>query len=249
MIRSVIVDDEVRSCQALSKMLRDYCQDVAVVGMAHTVEEGIRVIHREQPGLVFLDIQMPDSDGFQIFRDFDQPTFRVICVTAYDNFALTAFRYAALDYVLKPVDIDELVRAVDRFRTGVPTPVADREPLAKKIPPAPAPHRIAVATMHDIQFIDIDRIVRLQAERNYTIFYLVDGSNIFVARTLKEYEETLAGASFMRVHQSHIINLNKVVRYIKGKGGYAILCDGSKVEVSPKKKAEFLDVIRYTTMF
>lgn len=249
MIRSVIVDDEVRSCQALSKMLRDYCQDVAVVGMAHTVEEGIKVIHREQPGLVFLDIQMPDSDGFQILRDFDQPSFRVICVTAYDNFALTAFRYAALDYVLKPVDIDELVRAVDRFR-AVPPPVADRESSPpKKISPSTVPHRIAVTTMHDIQFIDLDCIVRLQAERNYTIFYLVDGSSVFVARTLKEYEDALAGASFMRVHQSHIINLNKVVRYIKGKGGYAVLCDGSKVEVSPKKKAEFLDSIRYTTVF
>jgi two-component system LytT family response regulator len=249
MIRSVIVDDEMRSCQALSKMLRDYCEDVTVVGMAHTVEDGVRIIHREQPELVFLDIQMPDSDGFQIFRDFDQPTFRVICVTAYDNFALTAFRYAVLDYVLKPVDIDELVRAVDRFRTGTPVAVVDRDAPVKKSPVTPAPHRIAVTTMHDIQFIDIDRIVRLQAERNYTVFYLVDGTNIFVARTLKEYEETLAGASFMRVHHSHIINLNKVVRYIKGKGGYAVLCDGSKVEVSPKKKAEFLDSIRYTTMF
>lgn len=255
MIRSVIIDDEVRSCHALAKMLREYCRDVDVVGMAHTVDDGVGVIRQEQPSLVFLDIQMPGGNGFQLLNNVAASAFKVVFVTAYDNYALTAFRYEALDYLLKPIDIDDLVASVNRFRTGYNSNAAmhnhsvQRSAVPNVIQPLSPPCRIAVATSHDIQFIEVENILRLQSERNYTTFHLTDGSSLMVARTLKEYEETLGSVSFFRIHQSHIINLKKVVRYIKGKGGYAVLCDGSTVEVSPARKVEFLKQIQHIAVF
>lgn len=255
MIRSVIIDDEVRSCHALAKMLRDYCTDVDVVGMAHTVDDGVGVIRQKQPSLVFLDIQMPGGNGFQLLNNVAASAFKVVFVTAYDNYALTAFRYEALDYLLKPIDIDDLVTSVNRFRTGYSgngaahNHTAQHSAAPSVIQPLSPPCRIAVATPHDIQFIEVENIVRLQSERNYTTFHLVHGSPLVVARTLKDYEETLACLPFFRVHQSHIVNLKKVVRYRKGKGGYAVLSDGSTVEVSPARKAEFLKHIQHIAVF
>lgn len=243
MIRTVIVDDESKSCNVLKKILTTYCEGVQVVGMAHSGGEGKELIEREKPQLAFVDIQMPDMDGFQMLQNTNSNDAQIVFVSAYDSFALPAFRYSPLDYLLKPVNIDDLSRALERCRQHLL--LLDKEKRRETIATQPLissllPLRIAIGRANEIQFIEIDSIIRMEADRNYTVFYLQDKSTMVTARTLGEYEAMLHGLPFLRVHQSHLINLSKVVRFVKGKEGYAVMCDGSHVRVSAQKREEFL---------
>jgi two-component system, LytTR family, response regulator len=195
---------------------------------------------------VFLDIQMPEGDGFYLLQQLDEIDFRIIFITAYDQYAIKAIKFSALDYLLKPLKIDDLEAAVERARKSRDTfPEKARiDHLRENISPKRNQlNKLALPGLSEVHFVDIASIVRIEAEGNYTHFYTDKTEHFLVTHTLKEYDELLDGHHFFRVHQSHLINLKKVTRYIKGKGGSVVLSDGSTVDVSVRKKEAFLKAL------
>lgn len=239
MINAIIIDDERHSCDAL-KMLLDKCcsQQVQVTAICYSGEEGIKTIKELKPQLVFLDIEMPFMNGFQMLEQLPVINFEIIFTTSYDQYAITAFKFSALDYLLKPVDREELNKAVQKVSKKISPPVAQQlEILLQKInQPAITIQRIALPTMQGLEFVPVDSIISCSSNNNYTEFFLADKKRVLVSRTLKEVEDMLADHSFLRVHNSHVVNLNAIIRYVKGEGGYLVLTDGSNVDVSRSRK-------------
>lgn len=249
MIRTVIIEDEERSSSALRKMLTDYCPDVLVAGVATNNKMALQLIETEKPELVFLDIQLPDGNSFSLLENIKSIDFRVIFTTAYSNYALKALKCSALDYLLKPVNIDELIVAVEKYKNykqnidytmGLKA-LQDNIKRENK----ERIKTIGLATLNEIQFVSIDDIIRLEAASNYTHFHIEGLPKITVSHTLKYYEDILDTAEFMRVHQSSIINLRKVKKYIRGKVGSVVMADGCTIDISPKKKEEFLKALNW----
>ena len=240
MIRAVIIDDEQESRNAISNILKNFCDGVTVVGQAENVNGGVKVISEEKPDVIFLDIQMPDGTGFDLLERTKGQNYQVIFVTAYDRFALKAIKFSALDYLLKPVDPQQLIDAVNKIKE----PGLDVETITHKIQTLLRNkngfERITLPTFEGFRFINIKDIIRCEADNNYTNFYLNSGEKILVTKTLKEYDDTLSGLDFVRVHQSHLVNIKFVDRYIKGDGGTIVMADGSEVDVSRRRKDEFL---------
>jgi two-component system LytT family response regulator len=240
MIRANIIDDEQDSRNTVANMLQNYCEGIEVIGQAANVAEGILIITREKPDVVFLDIQMPDGSGFDLLEKLPEITFQVIFVTAHDQYALRAIRFSALDYLLKPVDPQQLMDAVGKIKKKP----ASFEDITKKINillrNKNGIERITLPTFEGLRFVNIKDIVRCESESNYTKFYLITDENILVTRTLKEFEEAFTGLDFVRVHQSHLVNTKYVDRYVKGDGGNIIMADGAEVEVSRRRKDDFL---------
>ena len=240
MIRAIIIDDEQDSRSTIFNILQNYCTNITVTGQAGDVKEGLKLIREENPDVVFLDIQMPDGTGFDLLEQLSEIQFQVIFITAYDQYALKAIKFSALDYILKPVDPHQLVEAVGKIRTER----VDYDEMNKKINillrNRNSFERITLPTFEGYKFVNIKDIVRCEADSNYTDFFLNSGEKVLVTRTLKEYEDNLSGMDFIRVHQSHMVNLKYIDRYIKGDGGTIVMMDGSEVEVSRRRKEEFL---------
>ena len=240
MIRAVIIDDEQEGRNTLNNMLNSFCSNVSISGLAHNVESGISLIENEQPELVFLDIHMPDGTGFDLLERLKQVTFKVIFVTAYDQYALKAIKFSAIDYLLKPVEPQQLIDAVNKLGEQS----SDFDLISKQISTLfrnkNGFERITLPTFEGLRFIVLKDIIRCEADNNYTNFFLSSGEKVLVTRTLKEYDDTLSGLDFIRVHQSHLVNSKYIDRYIKGDGGSVIMTDGSQVEVSRRRKEEFL---------
>ena len=238
MITAIIVDDEHHSCEALQILLKENCPDVSVAAICYSGEDALQKIQQFHPQLVFLDIEMPNMNGFQLLEQLPQINFDLIFTTSYDQYAIKAIKFSALDYLLKPVDREELKKAVDKVSKKINATIPQQlEILLQKInqPAAPA-QRIALPTMQGLELVPVNSIISCSANNNYTEFFLRDKKRMIVSRTLKETEEILEDHSFLRVHHSYIINLNEIVRYIKGEGGYVVMTDGSKVDVSRSKK-------------
>ena len=238
MIAAIIVDDERHSCDALKMLLAKCCPLVQVVATCYSGEEGIKKINETKPQLVFLDIEMPHMNGFQMLEQLPTINFEIIFTTSYDQYAITAFKFSALDYLLKPVDREELERAVQKVSKKINPPVSQQlEILLQKInQPATAVQRIALPTMQGLEFVPVNSIISCSSSNNYTEFFLADKKRLLVSRTLKEIEDMLADHLFLRVHNSHVVNLNAILRYIKGEGGYLVMTDDSKVDVSRGRK-------------
>ena len=240
MIRAIIIDDELESRNAILNILNDFCDNVTVVGEGESVVQGVKIISKEKPDVIFLDIQMPDGTGFDLLEKTKGLKFKVIFVTAYDQFALKAIKFSALDYILKPVDPQQLIESVNKIKE----PSYDVDTVTHKIQTLLRNkngfERITLPTFEGYRFINIKDIVRCEADNNYTNFFLNSGEKILVTKTLKEYDETLSGLDFVRVHQSHLVNIKFVDRYIKGDGGTIVMADGSEVYVSRRRKEEFL---------
>jgi len=241
MIRAIIIDDEQESRNTILNILKNFCENVSVVAQAENVADGIKIISDKKPDVIFLDIQMPDGSGFDLLEKTTPIDFQVIFVTAYDQFALKAIKFSALDYILKPVDPQQLIDAVNKIKeTG-----SDVGSITKKISTLLRNkngfERITLPTFEGFRFINLKDIVRCEADNNYTNFYLNSSEKILVTKTLKEYDECLSGLDFVRVHQSHLVNIKFVDRYIKGDGGTIIMADGSEVDVSRRRKDGFLD--------
>lgn len=242
MKRAVIIEDEVRSRKMLENSLRNYCPQIEVAGFAETVLEGVKVISERQPDLLFMDIDLPDGSGFDILQQLPRPWPGIIFVTAYNEYAIHALRISAVDYLLKPVDPEQLKLAVAKAVSGDESAEMQEQKVQTftENQHAGRLNKMVLPTGTGLRFVHIKDIVRLQAEGNYTTFFLAGKSSIIVSRPIKEYEATLESAGFFRVHQSHIINLNLIDRYLKGEGGTVVMEDGTEIEVARRRKEAFL---------
>lgn len=247
MIRCLIVDDENMAREILAEMLKLYCSDVKVVGQAHNVSTGHDLILKLKPDLVLLDIKMPDGSGFDLLNKFKKIDFKVIFITAHEEYAIKAFRFSALDYLLKPIDPTDLVNAVEKVSAYKEDNGINEQFEAFKHNFGNAgliqDKRIVLKTTENIYVIYLRDVIRCQSEKNYTYFYFTNRERIIVSKTLKEFEEILTEFNFMRIHRSHLINLKYIDRYEKSDGGFIIMTDGSKVEVSHRKKEYLLSYI------
>lgn len=244
-IRSIVVDDQQRHHDILEKMLSTFCPNLRIEGHAYSVSEAIPLIESKSPDLVFLDIEMPDGNGFTLFEHFEEPPFEVIFTTAHDLYAINAIKYAALDYLLKPINIQELKQAVTRaekiLSRQAPSRKAEYQVLHENVMTKdPGRTKIALRSSEGIDFVPANRVLRVEAHQVYSNFYLENGKSIMVSKPLGEFESLLESCNFFRVHKSHMVNLEHVEKYIKGKGGYVILKDGSHVDVSVRKKDALL---------
>ncbi len=245
MLNAIIIDDELNGRIALKQKLHDYCPEVNVVAEADNGNEGIKTIRIHQPQLVFLDIEMPEMDGFEMLIQLSDKKFHTVFTTAYDQYAIKAIKYAAFDYLLKPVDIDELRLTIDRIKQQV-TPkhtVEKLETLEQNLLTKPFLNKIAIPTLEGLLFFDINQIIRLEAQSNYTNIYFESHPKLMASRTLKEFEEILPTDIFFRLHNSHIINMQFMKRYLKGDGGRVELKNGDYIMISRRKKEEFLKFI------
>lgn len=253
-LRAVIIDDETNAREALANLLRIVSPEVVICGEARGADAGMELIRAERPNLIFLDIQMPGKNGFDMLTGFEKIDFGVIFTTAYQEYAIRAFRFSAIDYLLKPIDPDELQMAVGKFRerAGGVNPEQLRI-LQEQLDPARSPRlverkrndhqRIALPTAEGIHFVQMTEIIQCESLGSYTKFHLVKGPAIVVSRLLKEYEEILDHYYFFRVHQSNIVNLEHIKRYVKGDGGQVWMSDNTEIEVSRRRKDEFLALL------
>ena len=239
MIRTVIIDDEEDARSTLRAFIGQYCPKVEVIGEASGVQEGYRTIMAHDPELVLLDIQMEDGTGFDLLEKIRTPKFQVIFCTAFDEFAIKAFKFSAIDYLLKPIDPDELIEAISKVNDS-PEPPHERVDMLLDHRQNGYSDRITLSSQEGFTVVKLQDIVRLESDSNYTRFFLTNGEKTIVPRSLKEYESILPEAQFFRTHQSHIVNMDHVKKYIKEDGGYILMDDGSEVLVARRRKEEFL---------
>jgi two-component system, LytTR family, response regulator len=246
MIKALLIDDEMHCLKTLSMLLKEYCPNVQVIGKCENGEEGIEAIKKLKPDLVFLDIEMPHMNGFEMLEKFSEVSFAVIFTTGYDQYAIKAFRFSALDYLLKPIEASELKKAVERVDRHLQHPLPQQlEILLQKINSQSTPiNKVALPTMEGLQMIPVDSIISCESDHNYTLLLLKNKQKIIVSKILKDIEEMLEEHSFLRVHHSYIVNLNEINRYVKGEGGYLIMSDGSSVDVSRSRKEILLQKLQ-----
>jgi two-component system LytT family response regulator len=247
MINCLIVDDEPGNVRILRKMLEEYCPQVYVAGEAINPEEAEQLISKLEPDLVFLDIEMPYGNAFDLLDRLMPVSFEVIFITAFNEYALKAFKYSALDYLLKPISIKELCQAVEKVSEKVRlqnsrTQLANL--LANLRQPDVNSYKIALPTMGGLVFVLVDQIIRCEAIGGYSTFFLKSGEKIISCKNIKEYEDLLPPSIFLRVHNSHIVNLVYIKAYHKGRGGYVEMEDGTTIELAIRRKKEFLNRFR-----
>jgi two-component system LytT family response regulator len=244
MIHAVIIDDEVHCINILEKLLTEHCgQTVQVIDSFMSVPESLAALERLRPELVFLDVQIGEQTGFDLLKALRQVPFEVIFTTAYDQYAIEAFKYSAIDYLLKPIDPKELRASVEKVCKKISSEKTDQrlnllfqqlERLQK------AEQKISIPTIDGMVFLEVSQIIRCQSRINYTEIYLRNGKKWTVAKTLKEFQELLEPHNFYRVHNSHLVNLSYIRKYHKGNGGSVLMEDESEVEVSVRRKDGFL---------
>ena len=242
MIKAIIIDDEGHCIDTLRMLLETFCPGVILIDEYRSAKAALEGLEKRKPDLVFLDIEMPVMNGFQFLEQFPQLPFAVIFTTSYDQYAIKAFRFSALDYLLKPIDGEELAKAVQKAEQHLQPPLPQQiETLLQKLQqPATGIHKIAVPTMEGLQMISVDSIINCESDSNYTIFHIKNNKKLIASQSLKEVELLLEEHSFLRVHHSYVVNLNEVVKYVKGIGGYLLMSDGSTVDVSRSRKDALL---------
>jgi two-component system LytT family response regulator len=235
MIKTLIVDDETSNRENLQQLLQAYAPDLQICALGESVDDALQAILLHRPQLVFLDIQLHAQSGFDLLKQLGDIDFEIIFVTAYDQYGIQAIKFAALDYLLKPIDIDELKSAVDKARKAIQQKhknerlnhLLDYLKDDKK-----APARIALPMFSETRYVNIPDIIRCEADNTYTKFVIVGGEHILVSKTLKEYADMLSGHNFIRAHQSHLININYVKSWLREDGGSLLLTDNTKIPVS-----------------
>jgi two-component system LytT family response regulator len=243
MISSIIIDDETHCRETLSLLINEFCPQVKVLEQCNSAKMGLNVIEKYKPDLVFLDIEMPVMNGFELLEQFTEICFAIVFTTSYDQYAIKAIRFSALDYLLKPVDPIELKTAVKKLEEQRHLPMIEQyEMLLKQIAGKNNGFRkIAVPTGEGFELIPADQVLYLEANDNYTHLFMTNNRKIIACRTLKEMEEQIQDfTSFLRVHNSYMVNLNEVVKYVRGEGGYLIMSDGSSINVSRSRKDALL---------
>jgi len=246
MIKAVIIEDELHSRNFLNNLIAEFCPQLNIAGMAASVDEAVALIQQTNPQIVFLDIEMQTGTGFDVLLQLQKRNFHVIFTTAYDHYAIKAIKFSAVDYLLKPINLEELQAAVAKAIESIEQKAEENklELLIKNLRrPAGEDFSISLSTSDGVEFIQLSTIIRLEASGPYTTFFMKDGRKIMVSRNLKEYEILLTDHGFFRVHNSHIINLKEVRKMIKTDGGYAVMNDDSMITISPKKKEEFMELM------
>jgi two-component system LytT family response regulator len=245
-MKALIIEDEQKSGEMLATLIKKNFTEITVVGLGKNVAEGVELIKTLQPELLFLDISMPDGTGFDVLEKVQGLKFDIIFTTATDKHALKAIKYSACDYLLKPIDIEELKVAVEKVLAKKTSPtMPSMENLQFLIQNLKRTddnyNKITLPTGNAYEIISIKDIIRCEADGSYTNFYLVGGKKLMVSASLKHYEDLLPENDFIRIHHHHLINMNHVVRFLKVDGGYAIMTDGTQLEISRRKKDAFLD--------
>jgi two-component system LytT family response regulator len=245
LLRTIIIDDEVLMRQTLEKLVREHCPNVKLVAQASSVASGVIAIKRHHPDLILLDIKMDDGTGFDLLKKLEPIDFKVIFITAYDEYAIKAIKFSALDYLLKPVEPEELVNAINKAEKLVVKELNTQlNVLADNMQSASIPlKKIILKTYDNIHLVKIAEIVYCESDDNYTHFHLVNANKILVSNTLKEYDEMLGEFGFFRVHKSFLINLSHIIRFEKAEGGSVVLTNNNVVPVASRKREQMLELL------
>ena len=244
-MKAIIIDDEEKGRKILQSLIESYCRDVEVVATASDADEAYTLITKHKPDVIFLDIEMPNGNGFYLLEKFNEIPFQVIFTTAYDSYAIKAIKYHALDYLLKPIDIDELKQAVEKIKiqkqNGQPETRYMEFLASRKLEFS---GRIGLPIKEGVVFLAISDIIWIESDGNYCTFHAADSKKYVVSKNLGEYEELLPCNEFFRAHKSHLINVKKVKKYIRTDGYYVEMEDGALVEIARRKKDEFLNIMK-----
>lgn len=236
-IQACIIDDEQDGRDYVALLLRNEFPDIHISFQGRSVEEAYIYLTKHSPDIIFLDVQLTDGNAFDLLSKFKTIASQIIFITAFENFAIQAIKNAATDYILKPINKIDFISAVNK--------ALENSKKNKKPIHAPIHNKITLPTLQGFRLIDIENIIRCEADSNYTTFYLSDKTKITVSKTLHEFEESLSYHNFFRIHHKHLINLNYIREYIKGKGGQIIMTDHSVLDISVRKKNEFMEKIKY----
>jgi two-component system, LytTR family, response regulator len=241
MITAVIIDDEKNAQEVLAWQLTQYCPQIDLVGCAGNVRDGIKLINNKNPQLLFLDIEMPVENGFDLLEAFDDPSFDIIFTTAYNQYAIKAFKFSAFDYLLKPIDADDLKAAIERYVHKNPVSIKEQLKVLSTQLNRKNLNRIAIPSVDGLMMLKPEQIIRCESSSNYTTVFLTDKPKVVVAKTLKELEDVLTGFGFYRIHHSHLVNLTHVQAFVRNDGGYVTLTDGAHITVARNRRTGFMD--------
>lgn len=243
MIKAVLIDDIPAAIKMLESDLQTHCPEIEIIGKAASVVSAAKLLRELKPDVVFLDIELEDGNAFDLLQILPEISFKIIFVTASDKYAIRAFRFSAIDYLLKPIDIDELKDAVQKIKNSDSKEKIDV--LLDHWSNKNASDRIALHSNDEIKIVNLLDIVRCESDNNYTNFYFVNKGRFLVTRTLKSYDQLLSESGFIRVHQSHLVNIKHIKSYVKTDGGYLLMSDQSRVPVAVRKKAEVMDLLSH----
>ena len=251
MLKTVIIDDDYVSRMVLREMLEKFLDNIEILGEAGTVADGVKLIEETDPELVLLDISMPDGTGFDLLDKLKTINFKLIFITAYSEYAVKAFKYSAFDYIVKPLNIEDLSKAIKRVPRikGVESKIRVKTLKDNLLSPDEgAAKTVALPEINGFAIVKIDDIVRCEGKRNYTRIIFKEASEKVVSRTLLEFEHLLTPLGFVRIHRSHLVNILNVVRYLKSDGGMVELKTGELLKVSPKHKENLLNKLLYNKL-
>lgn len=250
MLKAIIIDDESNSREALAGKLDLFCPEIELVGEGGSIDEGLKLLEQKEAHILFLDIDLAGESGFDLLKAIPEEIkaeLAIIFITAHDEFAIQAIKFSALDYLLKPVDPEELVKAVRKLESekGLPKNATNINVLVENIRQASdSPKKIVVPTSDGMHVIRLSDIIRLESSSNYTTFFLNNEKNLLASKTLKEFDNMLEGYSFLRIHKSHLVNVNFLKKYVQTDGGYLVLEDGSRIPVANRKKDQLMTLLK-----
>ncbi len=239
MIKVIIIEDEKNAIKTLQSYINKYTSEISILGIANNMKEGIELIKTSKFDLAILDINLGDGTGFNVLEAIEDKDFGIIFTTAYDEYAIKAFKYSAIDYLLKPINPKEFVEAIERYKTNI-TNISNKQ---LKIARTINNNKIVINSTNEMHFLELDEILYLKSDKNYTDIYIKNQQRITSTKTLKFYEQLLSENRFLRIHQKYLVNLNYIRKYLKEDGGYVLLTDNSKLEVSRRKKEDLMDAL------
>lgn len=240
LLNIILVDDEENAIITLQSFIKKYIKRVNVVGIANSKKEAVTLIQNTEFDLLLLDINLGDGTGFEVLKDTKEKDFGVIFTTAYDEYAIKAFKYSAIDYLLKPINPEEFIEAIERYKNKKQHLTTQQLNIATSHTDKIKNNKIVINSVNEISFIELEEIMHLKSDKNYTDIFIKEGQKITSTKTLKFYEELLPKDKFIRIHQKHIVNLNYIRKYLKEDGGYVLLLNNTKLEVSRRKKEDLM---------